>query len=93
MLVEFVAPKLGLMEEVTVLQWLKEVGDRVTSGEPLVLLETDKANVEVESPATGRLARIAAPGGTVVTSGQVLAEIETEQYTRTDGPPVDQHRT
>jgi pyruvate/2-oxoglutarate dehydrogenase complex dihydrolipoamide acyltransferase (E2) component len=66
------------MEQVTVLQWLKAVGDRVASGEALVVLETDKANVEVDSPATGRLTSILIPEGTAVMPGQVLAEIEPE---------------
>lgn len=75
---ELVAPKVGLMEEVTVLQWLKQVGDRVVPGEPLVILETDKATVEVDPPMPGRLVRILVPVGTVVTPGRVLAEIDPE---------------
>ena len=75
---ELLAPKIGLMEQVTVLQWLKAVGDRVASGEALVVLKTDKANVEVDSPATGRLTSILIPEGTAVMPGQVLAEIEPE---------------
>ena len=44
-------PKLGLtMTEATVLEWRKAVGDRVTAGEPLLVIETEKAEVELEAP-------------------------------------------
>ena len=49
------------METVKVLHWLKQVGDRVAMGEPLVELETDKATMEVESPQKERSKRSWAP--------------------------------
>jgi pyruvate dehydrogenase E2 component (dihydrolipoamide acetyltransferase) len=52
-------PKVGLvMEEVKVVRWLKNVGDNVMAGEPLLEVETEKAVVEIEAAATGRLSRI-----------------------------------
>lgn len=60
-------PKLSTtMEEGTILRWLKREGDPVVEGEPLFEMETDKAAVEVESPFSGRLARILAPEGATV---------------------------
>ena len=51
-------PKVGLvMEEVKVVRWLKNVGDTVTAGEPLLEVETEKSVVEIEATATGRLTR------------------------------------
>ncbi len=51
-------PKVGLvMEEVKVVRWLKNVGDSVVAGEPLLEVETEKSVVEIEAAATGRLAR------------------------------------
>ena len=47
-------PKLGnSVESSLIVTWLKAVGERVTQGEPLCAIETDKAVMEVESPATG----------------------------------------
>jgi pyruvate/2-oxoglutarate dehydrogenase complex dihydrolipoamide acyltransferase (E2) component len=49
-------PKLGLtMEEATVLKWLKNVGEVVKEGENILLIETEKAVVEIQSPASGYL--------------------------------------
>lgn len=49
-------PKLGNTVESSILvRWLKRVGDTVTMGEPLCEVETDKATIEVESPAAGTL--------------------------------------
>ncbi len=45
--------------------WLKHEGDPVRAGEPIVEIETDKTNVEVESPASGYLQRIVVPAGSI----------------------------
>lgn len=71
-----VIPQLGLVEEIVVLEWLRADGDAVAAGEPVVLLETEKAQAEVEAPASGVL-RIAVPAGPdVVDVETVLGEIE-----------------
>lgn len=64
---EVVLPRLGLtQDEGTVVRWLKQEGSRVTKGEPLFEVMTDKATLEIEAPATGVLLRIlVAEGGTV----------------------------
>ena len=55
-------PALGqTVEEQRILQWFKQEGDAVTKGEPLAEFETDKVNIEWESPETGVLRRILAP--------------------------------
>lgn len=63
---EMPMPRLSdTMEEGTILQWMKAEGEHVTKGEPLVEVETDKANMVVESPADGVLHLIAAEGDTL----------------------------
>ena len=53
-------PTLGeSVTEATVSKWLKSQGDSVAADEPLVELETDKVNVEVPSPISGVLEKIA----------------------------------
>ena len=52
-------PKLGMdMEEGTILRWLKKEGDSVKEGEVVAEIETDKASMELESPASGILLKI-----------------------------------
>jgi pyruvate dehydrogenase E2 component (dihydrolipoamide acetyltransferase) len=60
---DFLMPKLSdTMEEGTVLQWLKANGDAVAKGEPIVEIETDKANMMVEAPDSGTLTIVAQVG-------------------------------
>jgi pyruvate dehydrogenase E2 component (dihydrolipoyllysine-residue acetyltransferase) len=75
---DFPVPKLSAtMETVKVLRWLKQVGDKVAMGEPLVELETDKAAMEVESPAEGTLEEILGAEGEELSVGAILARIRT----------------
>ena len=69
-------PQWGMgMEDGKVIRWLKREGDAVTQGEPLVEIESTKIATELESPASGVLARIAVPEGQVAKVGVVLAVI------------------
>src|SRR5260370_29531686 len=72
-------PKLSAtMESVKVLRWLKQVGDKVIVGEPLVELETDKAAMEVESPVDATLEAVLAQEGAELPIGGALAPLATE---------------
>jgi 2-oxoglutarate dehydrogenase E2 component (dihydrolipoamide succinyltransferase) len=72
-------PALGeSVSEATVAKWFKAVGDAVTSGEPLVELETDKVTVEVPAPASGVLASIDAPAGSNVGVGAQLGTVDAK---------------
>jgi pyruvate dehydrogenase E2 component (dihydrolipoamide acetyltransferase) len=82
-----IMPKLGLtMKEGTIEKWLKQEGDRVEKGEPLVEIITEKLNFQYESPASGILRKILYPAGKVVSvttpiaiiaeEGEALPEIE-----------------
>lgn len=54
-------PLLGqTMEEGTIIKWLKQEGDKITEGEPIMEVMTDKANMEVEAPHSGTLLKIVA---------------------------------
>ncbi len=60
-------PKAGqTMEEGTIVSWLKKEGDQIKKGEPVMVIQTDKADVEVEAPASGVLKAILVPEGEVV---------------------------
>jgi pyruvate dehydrogenase E2 component (dihydrolipoamide acetyltransferase) len=69
-------PALGLAQETgKLVRWLKRDGEQVAKGEPLMEVETDKATVEVESPATGTLAAITAAEGDDIAVGHAIAVI------------------
>ena len=69
-------PVLGLtMEEGTVAEWLKQVGDTVARDEPLLTVEMDKGTVEVPSPVAGVLSRILVDVGATVAVRTPIAEI------------------
>ena len=67
--------------EATVAKWLKNKGDKVSSDEPLVELETDKVNVEVPSPSNGVLESISAKEGETVNVGALLGSISQMKST------------
>ena len=70
-------PKCGMtMQEAVVSEWLVAVGDIVTEGQPIVRVESDKVDAEVESPAAGRLSEILVAGGDTAEVGAVIARIE-----------------
>jgi len=73
---ELIMPALGMAQETgKVLRWLRGEGEEVRQGEPVLEVETDKANVEIEAPASGMLARILAREGAEVPVGQVIGWI------------------
>jgi pyruvate dehydrogenase E2 component (dihydrolipoamide acetyltransferase) len=61
--------------DVTVASWNRRVGDRVEKGDVLLSVEVDKATVDIESPGSGYLRKIAASDGSVCRSGDVLGFI------------------
>src|SRR3989304_5228013 len=73
---DVIMPALGIAQEKgSLVSWLKKEGEPVTKGEPLMEVETDKATVEVESPASGLLAHGPAAPGDEVPVGQRIAVI------------------
>ncbi|MBM4369214.1 MAG: 2-oxoglutarate dehydrogenase complex dihydrolipoyllysine-residue succinyltransferase [Deltaproteobacteria bacterium] len=77
MLVDVVVPGLGeSVKAAIVAKWLKNPGDAVAVDEPLVSLDSDKATLDVPSPAAGRLAEVVARAGDELAIGALLARIE-----------------
>src|SRR3954468_12271607 len=74
-LVEVAMPKMGIsVSEGTILEWRKQPGDWVEADETLADVTTDKVDVEIPSPASGRLARIVVEDGETVEVGPTVAE-------------------
>jgi len=76
---DIVMPQLGLtMTEGSVTAWLKNVGERVEKGEPLFVVETDKAEMEVESMGSGYLTAVLVELGQMVSVGTVIATLSDQ---------------
>ena len=72
-------PRLGSSDEsdeVRILRWIKNKGEKVQKGEALLEVETDKVNVEIEAPDDGLLCEINAQEGEFVKFGAVVAMID-----------------
>ena len=82
---KIVVPALGeSVTEATVSKWLKTVGEKVDSDEPVVELETDKVNVEVPSPSDGVLENISVKEGDTVEVGALLGSIGAKKVQKID---------
>ncbi|HML23177.1 MAG TPA: 2-oxoglutarate dehydrogenase complex dihydrolipoyllysine-residue succinyltransferase [Aggregatilinea sp.] len=83
---EIVVPDLGeSIVEATVADWLKQEGESVKAGETVVILETDKVDLDVAATSDGVLARIDRKAGEDVKIGDVLGVVEAS-----DGQPAPQ---
>jgi pyruvate dehydrogenase E2 component (dihydrolipoamide acetyltransferase) len=68
------------MDQGTIVKWEKEEGDQLEDGDIIAQIETDKAVMDMETPATGYLAKIILPAGSRdIPLGQVLAVIVEEK--------------
>ncbi len=86
-------PKIGLvMEAVKVVRWLKDVGDSVTAGEPLLEVESEKSIVEIEAAVSGRLTQILVEVDEEVTVGDQVAWIESNEARTAAGSTTAQPR-
>lgn len=72
-------PKLSeTVDEMIILEWMVEVGDRVDEGQPIVSVETDKVTVEMPSPLAGMVVELLVEPDEEVTTGASLAVIESD---------------
>lgn len=76
---DVVVPQLSeSVSEATLLTWKKKPGEAVQADEILIEVETDKVVLEVPAPTSGVLSEIVKGDGSMVTSGEVLARIDTD---------------
>lgn len=76
--------------EVEVADWLKQEGEPVGKDDPVVVLETDKATVEVPAPVAGRIAKVLKAKGSRVQVGDVLAQMEPGEFPASPTPAAGQ---
>src|SRR6476659_9154330 len=85
---DVVMPRLSdSMEEGTILQWLKAIGDEIAVGDELVEIETDKANMAYEADVAGTLTEILAQEGETLPIGSPIARIgDRSEVSNGEGP-------
>jgi pyruvate dehydrogenase E2 component (dihydrolipoamide acetyltransferase) len=92
MATDVIMPALGVAQENgTLLNWLKAEGQSVTKGEALMEVETDKATVEIEAPASGILTNVTASAGDEIPVGNKIAVILAPGETATPAALQDPH--
>jgi len=77
MLEQILVPDVGEAEDVEVIELLVAVGDVIDANTSLVVLESDKASMEIPSPCAGTIKSFSVSEGDKVSEGSLLAEIET----------------
>lgn len=86
---DVIMPVLGMNQDTAVLlAWLKRDGEHVEQGEPIMEVETDKATMELDAPASGTLAGIRAAAGDEVKAGSVIAVVLAEGEEAPQGTPT-----
>ncbi len=75
---EVVVPDLGDFADVEVIEVLVKPGDAVTAEQGLITLETEKATMDIPSPAAGRIREVKVKAGDRVSAGSMIASLETE---------------
>lgn len=76
--IEVTIPDIGTDGEVDLVEVLVAVGDSVAEGDSLVILESDKASMEVPAPASGTIEALLVDAGVSVSEGTVIATLRTE---------------
>src|SRR3989440_6324260 len=91
MATDVVMPRLSdSMEEGTILKWLVDEGGEVKRGEPLVEIETDKANMTYDADTDGTLIEILAQEGDTLAIGEVIARVGDPSEASGNGKAAEQ---
>ena len=73
--VPIVVPQLGVVGSIVVVEWLKSNGSSVSAGDIVVMIDTDKAQMELTAPATGTLEIVVPASDDTVLVGSILGYI------------------
>ncbi|RTL53048.1 MAG: 2-oxoglutarate dehydrogenase complex dihydrolipoyllysine-residue succinyltransferase [Rhodocyclaceae bacterium] len=90
MLLEVKVPQLSeSVAEATLVSWHKKEGEAVARDENLIDIETDKVVLELPAPGAGVIVKIIKGNGELVTSGEVIAHIDTEAAAGASAPAAE----
>src|SRR3546814_6387333 len=79
---KFLLPDLGEgLPDATIVEWYVKEGDTIRLDDNLVSMETAKAVVDVPSPISGKVLKLAGGAGDVIVTGTMLAEFRSEEHT------------
>ena len=87
-ILEVKIPSLGDIEQVEIVEICTAVGSEVKVGDALLVIESDKASVEVPSPCDGILDSLTVAVGDVVSEGAMIAIISTSDQTLSDDKDI-----
>ena len=85
---EVVVPDLGDFADVEVIEVLVKAGDSVAAEQGLITLETDKATMDIPSPAAGKITALKVKTGDRVSAGSVIATLEPADAKKASAPPA-----
>ncbi len=78
--VDIIIPRFSdEIDEVQISNWMKSVGEYIEFGDPIIELEVNKSNVELDSPAAGTLAAVYCWEGEEVIAGERIGVIEVDE--------------
>jgi 2-oxoglutarate dehydrogenase E2 component (dihydrolipoamide succinyltransferase) len=83
-LVEIRIPHGGSVENVEINEWLVSVGDVIDEGQPIADVSTDKADTELEAPASGRIVRFLVDEGSEIRVGTAVALLAAAEASEED---------
>ena len=85
-------PDIGDVEDVEVIEILGSVGAEIAVDDPLIVIESDKASMEVPAPVAGKLLKVTVAMGDKVVEGQVIAVVETAEVaaSSSEAAPADE---
>ena len=82
-------PNVGeSITEVEIGQWLKNNGDVVRENDPVVVIETEKATLEIPAPISGKISEVLKKAGEKAAVGEVIGYMESASAAPTDGKPA-----
>ena len=92
--IELKVPEVGeSITEVQIGEWLKAEGDSVAQDENILIIESEKASVELPAPAAGTLAQILTPKGQSAKVGDTVAYLEPSKKTAAQAETVEKEKT
>jgi pyruvate dehydrogenase E2 component (dihydrolipoamide acetyltransferase) len=77
--IDVTVPDIGEFKDVPIIEVLAKTGDTVEAEQPLVMLESDKATMDVPSPAAGKITQMVAKVGDKVSMGSLIAKLEASR--------------
>lgn len=91
MIQEISIPDIGEFKDVPIVEIFVQVGDEITLDQPILLLESDKATLDIPSPCSGIVREILIAENQTVNIGDVVVRVETSQEDHTSASPPRSH--